>query len=134
VGVALLDSSVVIAFLNADDALHPAADAAVREVAREHGLAVSTVTIAEVLTGAKLRHHDETIVRRFLTTVVGTRLPVDEPVAERAAELRASNRALRMSDALILATGDLHGDVVVTGDARWPRVREIGCAVVAIGG
>lgn len=133
-GVALLDSSVVVAFLNADDALHPATDAAVREVAREHGLAVSAVTIAEVLTGAKLGHHDETIVRRFLTTVVGTRLPVDEPVAERAAELRASNRALRMPDALILATGDLHVDVVVTGDARWPRVREIGCAVVSIGG
>lgn len=133
-GVALLDSSVVVAFLNGDDALHGSADRAVRDVAREHGLAVSAVTIAEALTGVRLAHHDETIVRRFLTEVVGARLPVDEQVAERAAELRATNRALRMPDALILATGDLHADVVVTGDARWAKVREVGCAIVAIDG
>lgn len=132
-GVALLDSSVVVAFLNGDDALHGAADAAVRDVARAHGLAVSVVTVAEVLTGAKLGHHDETIMRRFLTEVVGTRFAVDEPVAERSAELRGSNRRLRTPDALILATGDLHADAVVTADAGWAKVREIGCAVVTIG-
>lgn len=133
-GVALLDSSVVVAFLDGDDALHGEADAAVRAAAREHGLAVSAVTIAEVLTGAKLGHHDETILRRFLAEIVGARFPVDEQIAERAAELRATNRALRTPDALILATGELHADVVVTGDARWARVRDVGCAVVAIGG
>ncbi|ADB50705.1 type II toxin-antitoxin system VapC family toxin [Conexibacter woesei] len=133
-GVALLDSSVVIAFLNGDDALHRAADRTVREVAREHGLAVSAVTIAEVLTGAKLGHHDETIMRRFLSEIVGARFPVEEQVAERAAELRAANRALRTPDALILATGDLHADVVVTGDAGWAKVRDVGCAIVAIDG
>lgn len=132
-GVALLDSSVVVAFLDGDDALHGEADAAVRAAAREHGLAVSAVTVAEVLTGAKLGHHDETILRRFLVEVVGARFPVDEQIAERAAELRAANRALRTPDALILATGELHADVVVTGDARWARVRDVGCAVVAIG-
>lgn len=133
-GVALLDSSAVVAFLDADDALHEAADGAVRRVAREHGLAVSAVTVAEVLAGAKLGHHDEALVRRFLTEVVGARVPVDEQVAERAAELRAGRPTLRMPDALILATGDLHADVVVTGDARWPKVRGIACAVVALGG
>lgn len=133
-GVALLDSSVVVAFLNGDDALHEPADRAVRDAAREHGLAVSTVTVMEVLTGAKLGRHDETLMRRFLAEVVGSRLPVDEHVAERAAELRAANRALRTPDALILATGDLHADLVVTGDARWAKVRDVSCAVVAIGG
>lgn len=49
-------------------------------------------------------------------------------------ELRAANRALRMPDALILATGDLDADVVVTGDARWPKVLGLACTVVAIGG
>lgn len=131
-GVALLDSSAVVAFLSADDALHGAADAVVRRVVREHGLAVSTVTIAEVLTGAKLGRHDETIVRRFLSEVVGTRIPVDEQVAERAAELRAERRSLRMPDALILATGDLYADVVVTGDVRWSKVQGIDCAVIAL--
>lgn len=133
-GVALLDSSVVVAFLVGDDALHDAADAALRKVAREHVLAISTVTVAELLTGAKLGHHDEAIVRRFVAEVVGSRLAVDEQVAERAAELRAANRALRTPDALILATADLQADVVVTGDARWAKMRGIGCAVVTLDG
>lgn len=129
-----MDSSVVVDFLNGDEALHGPADSAVRDAAREHGLAVSTVTVMEVLTGAKLGRHDETLMRRFLAEVVGSRFPVDEHVAERAAELRAANRALRTPDALILATGDLHADLVVTGDARWAKVRGVGCAVIAIGG
>lgn len=133
-GVALLDSSVVVAFLNGDDALHGAADVAVRDVAREHGLAVSVVTITEVLTGAKLGHHDETIMRRFLAEVVGTRFAVDERVAERSAELRGAHRRLRTPDALILATGDLHADAVVTADAGWANLHEVGCAVVTVGG
>lgn len=133
-GVALLDSSVVVAFLNGDDALHGNADAAVREAAREYGLAVSAVTIAEVLTGAKLGHHDETILRGFLAEIIGTRFSVDQQVAERSAELRAANHVLRTPDALILATGDLHADVLVTGDVRWTKLRDVGCAVVAISG
>lgn len=133
-GVALLDSSVVVAFLNGDDALHDAADTLVRDVAREHAFAVSAVTLAETLTGAKLGHHDETILRRFLSTIVGARLPVDVQVAERAAELRAVDRALRTPDALILATGDLHADVVLTGDRRWTRVSDVGCEIVALRG
>jgi predicted nucleic acid-binding protein len=132
VGVALLDSSVVVAFLDADDALHGAADAAVRDVAREHGLAVSAVTVAEVLTGAKLGHHDEASVRRFLAEVVGTHIAADVRVAERAADLRAANRALRTPDALILATGELHADVVLTGDARWTTVSGLACSVTAL--
>jgi len=134
VGLALLDSSVVVAFLSSGDTLHGAADTAVRDAVREHGLAVSTVTIAEVLTGAKLGHHDEAIIGRFFAEVVGTRFPVDDGVAERAAELRAANRRLRMADALILATGDLHADFVLTGDAGWARVRGVECTVSAIGG
>jgi hypothetical protein len=35
-GVALLDSNTVIGFLDADDLLHQAADAAVRAAASEH--------------------------------------------------------------------------------------------------
>lgn len=129
-----IDAFRAAGFLDRDDALHDRADAAVRRVAREHGLAVSAVTIAEVLTGAKPGHHDETVVRGFLAEVVGTRFGVDEPVAERAAELRAASRALRMPDALILAAADLHADVVVTGDARWAKVRGLACAVVTLDG
>jgi predicted nucleic acid-binding protein len=132
VGVALLDSSAVVAFLDASDALHDAADRAVRAAARAHGLAVSTVTIAELLTGAKLGHHDEAVVQQFFSRVIGSRFPVDEQVAVRAADLRATTRALRMPDALILATGDLRADLVVTGDARWSRMRGVASEIVTL--
>jgi predicted nucleic acid-binding protein len=69
-GVALLDSNVVIGFLDADDPLHQAADGAVRAAASEHVFAVSVVTVAELLTGAKLGHHDERTVRRFFAQAV----------------------------------------------------------------
>ena len=82
----------------------------VRAAASEHVFAVSVVTVAELLTGAKLGHHDERTVRRFFAQGVSRRIALDEPAAERAAELRATHKALRMPDALILATADLNGD------------------------
>ena len=126
-GVALLDSNTVIGFLDADDLLHQAADTAVRAAASEHVFAVSVVTVAELLTGAKLGHHDEETVRRFFAQTTSTRIPLDEPVAERATELRAAHKALKMPDALILATADLHADIVLTGDERWLNVVGLTC-------
>ncbi len=128
-GVALLDSNTVIGFLDADDLLHQAADTAVRAAATEHVFVVSVVTVAELLSGAKLGHHDERTVRRFFTQTTSSRIPLDEPVAERAAELRAAHKALKMPDALILATADLHADFVLTGDQRWLNVIGLTCEV-----
>ena len=98
-----------------------------RAAATEHVFVVSVVTVAELLTGAKLGHHDERTVRRFFTQTTSTRIPLDEPVAARAAELRAAHKALKMPDALILATADLHADVVLTGDERWLNVIGLTC-------
>jgi predicted nucleic acid-binding protein len=126
-GIALLDSSTVIGFLDAEDALHEAADAAVRVAATEHVLAVSVVTIAELLTGAKLGHHDEQTVRRFFVEVISRRIGLNEVAAERAAELRAAHRALKMPDALILATAELHTDLALTGDEEWLKAPGLTC-------
>jgi predicted nucleic acid-binding protein len=126
-GIALLDSNTVIGFLDADDVLHRAADAAVRAAATEHVFAVSVVTVAELLTGAKLGHHDARTVRRFFAQTVSRRIPLDEPAAERAAELRAVQKALKMPDALILATADLNADVVLTGDEQWLKASGLNC-------
>lgn len=128
-GVALLDSSVIVAFLDRDDALHRAADRAVREIASEHRFAASVVTLAEVLTGAKLGHHDEALVRRFFGQVVGRLVDVDEPIAQRAAEIRGEHRAVRMPDALILATADRGTQMLLTGDRRLREVTGLACAV-----
>jgi predicted nucleic acid-binding protein len=126
-----LDSAAVVAFLDVDDALHPAADAAVRELITGHRFYASAVTFAEVLTGAHLQHHDEEIVRGFFDDVVAEILPVRAATAERAARLRADHRALRQPDALILAAADEHPDidVVLTGDADFKAVRGISCRV-----
>jgi len=126
-GVALLDSNTVVGFLDADDPLHQAADVAVRAAATRHVLAASVVTFAELLTGAKLGHHDEPTVRGFFSQVITQSLRLDDAVAERSAELRAAHRSLKMPDALILATGDLYADLVLTGDQKWLKTQGLRC-------
>lgn len=126
-----LDSAAVVAFLDQDDALHTAADSAIRKLIAEHRFFASAVTFAEVLTGAHLQHHDEEVVRGFFDDLVAEILPVEATTAERAARLRADHKALRMPDALILAAADDHPevDVILTGDAGFKTVRGLSCRV-----
>lgn len=127
----VLDSDAVIGFLEAGDALHDAADAAIRELVRTERLLASVVTYAEVLTGARLGHHDEEQVSGFFTKLISALLPVDVEMAARAADLRATSKSLRMPDALILATAEIHPDVelVLTGDAQAAKLPDLKCAV-----
>lgn len=127
----VLDSDAVVGFLDREDALHDAADTAIRDLVREQRLMVSVVTYAEVMTGARLGHHDEDRVRGFFAQLISEVLTVDMTVADEAAELRSRVRSLRMPDALILATAETSPavDLIVTGDAQVPKVRGLGCAV-----
>lgn len=120
----VLDSGVVVGFLDRQDALHDAADAAVRELVRGQRLVASVVTYAEVLTGARLGHHNEDDVTGFFTGLLSGVLPVDVAVADKAADLRSSFKSLRMPDALILATAetDSEVDLIVTGDQQLTKV------------
>jgi predicted nucleic acid-binding protein len=121
--VALLDSVAVAGFLDRDDAFHAAADARIRELAGRETLTVSVITFAELLTGAGLGHHQQSAVRGFFGELIDEIYSVDLAVAERAAELRSQTASLKMPDALILATADVHhADLVVAGDDRWPGV------------
>ncbi len=131
----VLDSDAVVGFLDRDDALHEAADAAIRDLIREKRLLVSVITYAEVLTGAKLGHHDEDHVRGFFTELISGVLPVDTTVADAAADLRARARSLRMPDALIVATAetDPDTDLIVTGDRQVARLPELRCEVRLLG-
>ncbi len=126
-----LGSDAVVGFLDRKDALHDAADAAIRDLVREQRLLVSAVTYAEVLTGAWLGHHDENQVRGFFTQLISEVLPVDTTVADKAAEFRSRLKPLRMPDALILATAETNPDVdlIVTGDAQAPKVPGLDCAI-----
>lgn len=127
----VLDSGVVVGFLDVGDALHDAADAAIRELVRGQRLVVSVVTYAEVLTGARLGHHDEDAVAGFFGGLLSAVLPVDVSVADKAADLRSRFKALQMPDALILATAEVDQGVelIVTGDRQLAKVSGLRCEV-----
>ncbi|MGH2944800.1 MAG: PIN domain-containing protein [Solirubrobacteraceae bacterium] len=129
----LLDSAVVAGFLKADDALHAAASPAVRAAAAEGSLIASVVTVTELLAGARLGHHDEQVVWDFFRQLVATIIPFTLDLADRAAELRAGHRALKLPDAIILATGEQHADTIVTADERWGGVTALRCPVTVVG-
>lgn len=120
----VLDSDVVVGFLDRQDALHDAADATIRELARGQRLVASVVTYAEVLTGARLGHHSEDDVVGFFRGLLSAVLPVDVSVADMAADLRSRIKSLRMPDALILATAETDPDVdlILTGDQQLTKV------------
>lgn len=119
----LLDSVAVAGFLDRDDAFHAAADRRIRELAGRERLITSVITYAELLTGAARGHHDRGTVRGFFADLIDEVVAVDEPIAERAANLRAAKPSLRLPDALILAAAEESGaELVIGGDQRWLRV------------
>jgi predicted nucleic acid-binding protein len=126
----VLDSDAVVGFLDREDALHDAADTAIRDLIRDQRLLVSVVTYAEVLTGARLGH-DEDQVRGFFSGLISEVLSIDVAVADMASELRSRRKSLRMPDALILATVEIHPeiDLVVTGDVQVAKVSGLSCKV-----
>lgn len=126
-----LDSDAVVGFLDAGDALHHAADATIRELLQREQLVVSAVTYAEVLTGARLGHHDEAVIAGFFADLVSAVLPVDERVADIAARLRAQNRTLRMPDAMIFATAEANAEIerIVTGDTNAAKITNLDCPI-----
>jgi len=126
-----LDSDAVVGFLDRGDALHRAADSAIRGLLREHRLVVSVVTYAEVLTGARLGHHNEDAVAGFFSDLISEVLSVDVAVADSAARLRARQKNLRMPDALILATAETSPEVqmILSGDAAAAKVEGLSCPV-----
>ena len=128
----VLDSDAIVGFLDGKDALHDAADTAIRDLVRDQRLMVSVVSYAEVLTGARLGHHDEGQVKGFFSGLISEVLPVDVAVADLAAELRSRRKALRMPDALILATAEHHAEVelVVTGDTQAAKTPGLRCKIL----
>jgi hypothetical protein len=70
-------------------------------------------------------------VEDFFDALVKDLLPVDRPVAARAAALRGKHTSLKMPDALILATADLHAEIgtILCADGDWPKVKGLSCKV-----
>jgi predicted nucleic acid-binding protein len=140
-GLAVVDSSTVVGYLDSDDLLHEDAVAKVEATLKVGtGLAISAITWAELLHGAALRHREEAAVRDFVGDF-GVRIAsVDAAVAERAAALqgayarRSRGGRLKTPDALILATADLDASVeqVICGDDQWRKVPNIRPSITLI--
>ena len=124
----MLDASVVIAHLDPGDALHSAATSGLLEHAGDDLRLPASAYAESLVDPARRGRLDE--ARDALAALQLQIVPIDGPLAERAASLRAHQRALRFPDALVIACGHLLGaDVILTADRRsrrFDRVRLIG--------
>ncbi len=114
-----LDTSVLIALLDPDDAHHQAARASLKAHA-DDDLRIPAHTLAEALVHPA-RAGKEREARRLIASLEIAVDPIDEAVAVAAARLRARHgSALRMPDALVLAYADVRKvKSLLTADARW---------------
>ena len=119
----VLDASVVIAFLDPDDALHDAAVEAFTEHQHDE-LLIPVSVYAEILV-APYRQGGEAVaeVETFLADFAVRIEAMTPATARAAAQLRSKSRSLRLPDALVFATADeLAADNVLTGDESWARI------------
>ena len=121
----VLDASVVIAFLDPDDALHDAAVAALTEHQHDE-LLIPTSAYAEILVAPHRRGAQAVAEVEAFLSDLSIRLEVlTTAIARAAAKLRSESRRLRLPDALVLATAEeLGAEVVLTGDESWARISD----------
>jgi predicted nucleic acid-binding protein len=79
---------------------------------------------AEILVRPLQRGSDDT-VDAFIDAIGATVVPIDRDIARRAAQLRGSHRALRLPDAISLATALLVGADFVTLDRRLRKTADL---------
>ena len=121
----VLDASVVIAFLDPDDALHNAAVAAL--TAHQHDeLLIPTSVYAEILVAPNRRGAEAVAEVEAFLSDFSIRLEALTPaIARAAAKLRSESRSLRLPDTLVLATAEeLGAELVLTGDESWARISD----------
>ena len=122
-GLTVVDAGVLIGFLDADDAHHAAAHAALGVArTRNDRLVVPASAYAEILVGPSRRGASAiAAVRELVDRLPITVEPLDAEIAAAAAVIRARHRSLKLPDALVIATaGHLDADHLVTTDRRWP--------------
>jgi predicted nucleic acid-binding protein len=119
VGAVALDASVAIGFLNPADVHHERAVSSLRELDQAALLmpasAYSETLVRPVASGLA----DQ--VERFVDGLRVEIVPLDRAIARRAAELRAEHSALRLPDALVLATARVREAELLTFDDRLLR-------------
>jgi predicted nucleic acid-binding protein len=124
VAAVALDADVLIAFLDASDAQHDTAVDALRPRLATGQLLIAASVYAEILVRPLQRGRDDA-VDAFIRAIDATVVPIDRVIARRAAQLRGSHRALRLPDAISLATALVAGAEYVTLDRRLGKIADV---------
>jgi len=122
VGALILDASVLIGLLDTADSHHGRAIDDV-EVADREGdqLLLPASAYSETLVAfARARRIQE--AREAITSMGITVVSLTDTIAERAAELRAHHRQLRLPDAIVLATAQELGGRLLSYDRGLSRL------------
>jgi predicted nucleic acid-binding protein len=114
---------------NAYAAVHRGDAEAEKIVARSPRIGISAVALGEILAGIRIgarEQHNRADLSQFLSSRRVELLLVDEPIAERYAEimaqLRAAGRPIPTNDVWIAATAMEHGFAVHSYDAHFRAV------------
>ena len=121
-GAIILDSSVLIAFLNSSDKHHMAANSAIK--ASNSSFKISILTVSEAL--VKASGDSESRKRELLadlSTAFAPFYPFDLEVAVLAASVRA-NSPLRLPDAIISATAMINKAELWSCDAALAKAHK----------
>ncbi len=125
-GLTILDASILIAVLDADDAHHKAARAGLAaRLAAGDTFVVPVSAYAETLVGAFGRDEAAaSTVEAFIEALPARIEPATAVIGREAARLRAAHGArLKLPDAFVVSTArQLGADRVLTADRRWPKV------------
>ncbi len=119
----VLDASIAIAALSADDAHHDASAKALAGAGADE-LVLTATTRAEILVGpARVGGKVLTAARAFADGC--ETVPVSAAIADDAAALKARHRALSLPDAIALVVAEMiDADAVWTFDRRWRDVHQ----------
>jgi predicted nucleic acid-binding protein len=117
----VLDASVAIAALSADDAHHHAAVDALAGTS-DHELVLAATTRAEMLVGPSRVGGTALAAAQDFADGCET-IPVSAAIADDAAMLKARHRGLSLPDAIALVIAEvIDADAVWTFDRRWRDV------------
>lgn len=122
-GLTVLDSGVLIGFLDANDAHHTSAHTALSDArGRNDRLVLPASALAEILVGpSRTGTAAVTAVRDLIDRVPILVEPLEAEIAVAAAAIRARHPSLKLPDALVIATaGHLDADHLITTDRAWP--------------
>lgn len=123
-GTVVVDSNVLIAFLDPNDAQHPVARERLTPwLAIPHDMLLPASVYGEILV-APIRIGRTGEIERFLQESRAQIMELTREIARQAAQLRADSPSLRLPDALVAATAVHYRAVLLTLDLRLQKMWE----------